>query len=154
MQIAILYKYVFIWYDYLSYIYLSVYISIYNLFIYLYPSFHSFIYWIIINTFLLTTSRCLSILLSLWLHNYLSSPATARKICLYIQQFIYLSMSSNKFIYLHVYQSIYFSKEHFWDTLYYYLFLCMLFVCPLSQLACWGLMLLKALVYLLVCKGG
>ena len=154
VQIGILYKYVSIWYDCLSYIYLSVYISIYNLFIYLYLSFHSFIYWIIINTFLLTTSRCLSILLSLWLHNYLSSPATARKICLYIQQFIYLSMSSNKFIYLHVYQSIYFSKEHFWDTLYYYLFPCMLFVCPLSQLACWGLMLLKALVYLLVCKGG
>ena len=35
VQIGILYKYVSIWYDCLSYIYLSVYISIYNLFIYL-----------------------------------------------------------------------------------------------------------------------
>ena len=135
------------------FIYLSIYPSIIYLSIYI--SVFPFIHLLnIINTFLLTTSRCLSILLSLWLHNYLSSPATARKICLYIKQFIYLSMSSNKFIYLHVYQSIYFSKERFWDTLYYYLFPCMLFVCPLSQLACWGLMLLKALVYLLVCKGG
>ena len=136
------------------YLFICLYIHLSSIYLSIYPSFHSFIYWIIINTFLLTTSRCLSILLSLWLHNYLSSPATARKICLYIQQFIYLSMSSNKFIYLHVYQSIYFSKERFWDTLYYYLFPCMLFVCPLSQLACRGLMLLKALVYLLVCKGG
>ena len=85
-------------YDYLSYIYLSVYISIYTLFIYLYLSFHSFIYWIIINTFLRTTSRCIESVfcLSVWLRG---------KICLFIQQFIYLSISSNKSIYLHVYQS-------------------------------------------------
>ena len=95
------------------YLFICLYIHLSSIYLSIYPSFHSFIYWIIINTFLLTTSRCLSILLSLWLHNYLSSPATARKICLYIQQFFYLSISSNKSIYLHGYKSIYFSKEHF-----------------------------------------
>ena len=134
------------------FIYLSIYPSIIYLSIYI--SVFPFIHLLNNSQHLSSDHFEMSILLSLWLHNYLSSPATARKICLYIQQFIYLSMSSNKFIYLHVYQSIYFSKERFWDTLYHYLFPCMLFVCPLSQLACWGLMLLKALVYLLVCKGG
>ena len=78
------------------YLFISVYIHLYS--IYLYPSFHSFIYWIIINTFLRTTSRCIESVfcLSVWLRG---------KICLYIQQFIYLSISSNKSIYLHVYQS-------------------------------------------------
>ena len=95
------------------YLFICLYIHLSSIYLSIYPSFHSFIYWIIINTFLLTTSRCLSILLSLWLHNYLSSPATARKICLYIQQFFYLSISSNKSIYLHGYKSIYFSKELF-----------------------------------------
>ena len=123
------------------YLFICLYIHLSSIYLSIYPSFHSFIYWIIINTFLLTTSRCLSILLSLWLHNYLSSPATARKICLYIQQFIYLSISSNKSI-LSINLVYIFLKSVLWDTLYFHFFSCMLFVFPLSQFFYWS------------CKGG
>ena len=103
------------------YLFICLYIHLSSIYLSIYPSFHSFIYWIIINTFLLTTSRCLSILLSLWLHNYLSSPATARKICLYIQQFIYLSISSNKSI-LSINLVYIFLKSVLWDNLYFNFF--------------------------------
>ena len=50
---------------------------------------------------------------------------------------IFQSLQTNPFTYMAINLYI-FQKSVFWDTLYYYLFPCMLFVCPLSQLACWG----------------
>ena len=55
---------------------------------------------------------CLFFFLSIYITIYLLHRLLG-KICLYIQQFIYLSISSNKSIYLHGYKSIYFSKERF-----------------------------------------
>ena len=130
MQIGIFYKYL---YDIIIYP-IFIHLSIYPYIIYLYPSFHPFIYWIIINTFLPTTSRC---------------TATARK-NLSIYPTIHLSFNLFKQIHFVYQSSIYFSKECFMRHPVLSFFSCMLFVCPLSQLACWGLMLLKELVYLLV----
>ena len=108
MQIGIFYKYL---YDIIIYP-IFIHLSIYPYIIYLYPSFHPFIYWIIINTFLPTTSRC---------------TATARK-NLSIYPTIHLSFNLFKQIHFVYQSSIYFSKECFMRHPVLSFFSCKLFV--------------------------
>ena len=116
MQIGILYKYLSTYMIWLSILYLFISLCIS---VSVFPFIH-----LLNNNQHLSSDHfemhricllfvCLFFFLSIYITIYLLQRLLG-KICLYIQQFIYLSISSNKSIYLHVYQSsIYFSKESF-----------------------------------------